>query len=173
MAIALASSFADHLGVPAWIGCYRVVDLIAEGGMGRVFRAFDTENGRMVAIKVPRAGTAAEIACLHREAAILRRLSHPGIVRLVGDGTREGMPWMAMELLEGCTLADEVESMWEGQPRGRARTEMRGIPSDDVPTVRLRLVRSAAANPEGAREERPTVAAGCLPRRTLSGLKSR
>jgi eukaryotic-like serine/threonine-protein kinase len=164
MTIALASSFADHSGVPAWIGCYRVLDLIAEGGMGRVFRAFDTGNSRMVAMKTPRAGTAAEIACLHREAAILRRLSHPGIVRVLGEGTREGMPWMAMELLEGCTLADQLESMWEGHPRGRERTEMRELPSDDVPTVRVRLVRSAAASPAGTREERPTVAAGCLPR---------
>jgi eukaryotic-like serine/threonine-protein kinase len=164
MAIALASSCADNSGVPAWIGCYRVLDRIAEGGMGRVFRAFDTENSRMVAIKTPRTGTADEIACLRREAATLRRLSHPGIVRVVGDGICDGMPWMAMEFLEGCTLADELESIWQGHPRGRARTDMGRRRSDEIPTVPVRLLRSAMPDTVAAQEARPAAAAGYLPK---------
>lgn len=68
MATALAFPFDDPSGAPAWIGRYRVLDRIAEGGMGRVSRALDTANSRMVAIKTPRTGTAAEVAALRREA---------------------------------------------------------------------------------------------------------
>jgi eukaryotic-like serine/threonine-protein kinase len=164
MATALATSFTDHSGGPAWIGCYRVLDRIAEGGMGRVFRALDTANSRMVAIKTPRTRTATEVACLRREAAVLKRLSHPGIVRLLGDGACDGMPWMAMELLEGCTLANEIESIWEGLPRGRVRTEARRRRSQEVLTAPVRLYRSAMTNTAATRETRPLAAAGFFPR---------
>jgi eukaryotic-like serine/threonine-protein kinase len=164
MATALASPFDDPSGAPAWIGSYRVLDQIAEGGMGRVFRALDTANTRMVAIKTPRTGTAAEIACLRREATILRHLAHPGIVRLIEDGTCDGMPWIAMEFLAGCTLVDEINTIWEGLPRGSARMVTKRRRSDELPTVPVRLLRSAMPDPAAPPEKRPLAAAGLLPR---------
>src|ERR1700722_9771620 len=110
MALAQTVELPVGSDAPAWIGSYRILDCMAEGGMGRVFRALDTASSRMVAIKVPRSGTTAEIAGLCREAAALKRLRHPGIVRLLGEGTWNGAPWLALELLVGRTLLAEMEA---------------------------------------------------------------
>jgi serine/threonine protein kinase len=113
MTTALATkSGAGGAEIPPWLGGYRVLERMAEGGMGRLYRALDTVNCRMVALKLPRANTLAESASLLREAATLRRLHHPGIVRLYADGTWDGVPWLAMELLEGRTLLAELDAMW-------------------------------------------------------------
>jgi serine/threonine protein kinase len=135
MSIALATaSAAEAAEMPPWLGGYRVLERIAEGGMGRLYRALDTVNCRMVALKTPRANTLAESASLLREAATLRRLDHPGIVRLYADGTWDGVPWMALELLEGRTLLAEMDAQWEGADRARSG-ESRRRRSRETPTV--------------------------------------
>jgi eukaryotic-like serine/threonine-protein kinase len=80
--------------------------LVGRGGMGRVFRATDRQTGSVVAVKL-----LSELAHQHagrfvREARVLERLSHPGIVRHVAHGVAaNGEPFLAMEWLEGEDLA--------------------------------------------------------------------
>jgi hypothetical protein len=75
------------------------------GGMGTVFRALDTVTGSPVALKLLAASGGAEDR-FEREAEVLARLDHPGIVRHVAHGrTDAGAPYLAMEWLEGEDLA--------------------------------------------------------------------
>jgi serine/threonine protein kinase len=104
-------------------GPYRVLGRIAEGGMAYVFRGEDSETGEMVALKTARAGLPHEIALLSHEIATLRVVRHPDIVRYVADGVCDGVPWMAMELLEGMTLFDRISSIWQEEERRTRRSD--------------------------------------------------
>src|SRR3569832_2110955 len=90
------------------VGPYRILHVIGRGGTGVVFRACDVESGEVVALKRLLAENIADMGCMRREIAALRRLEHPGVVRILDQGVDAGVPWYAMELLEGETLADYV-----------------------------------------------------------------
>lgn len=80
----------------------------SRGGMGVVYRALDRVTGQTVALKVLRraVSTPSEEERFHREAQILSTLRHPAIVSYVTHGiTKAGEHYMAMEWLEGETLA--------------------------------------------------------------------
>ena len=88
------------------IGGARLECRIADGGTGTVYRA-RLDDGRAAAVKVASDGGHARAARARfaRERAILDRLSHPGIVRAVGDGrTDDGRPWIATELVSGTRI---------------------------------------------------------------------
>jgi len=97
---------------PVRFGNYRVLSRISEGGMGIILRGQDCIDGRIVALKTVRSARPADAAGIRREIDALRRVDHPGIVRLYDDGVWSGMPWMAMEMLEGQTLGQEIMSLW-------------------------------------------------------------
>src|SRR5436190_12428443 len=101
---------------PGDFGNYRVLSVMAEGGMGIVLRARDMRDRSEVALKMTRSPRRAEASALRREIAVLRGVDHAGIVRLRDDGVYFGMPWMALELLEGQTLSRKIESVSD---RGR------------------------------------------------------
>lgn len=89
-------------------GRYRIEALLAQGGMGDVYRAFDEHEGHPVALKLLRA-TGIEYkrarARFAQEAATARRLSHFRIVRTIDHGCEpDGTLYLVMELLEGETL---------------------------------------------------------------------
>lgn len=88
------------------LGPYQVTDLLGIGGMGEVYRAFraDDEYKKQVAIKLVRAGqdSASVFGRFKNERQILASLDHPNIARLLDGGTtNEGVPYLAMELVEG------------------------------------------------------------------------
>ena len=92
------------------IGPYHVVDLIAHGGMGDVYRASDVRLGRHVAIKVL-TQTDADSQSVHRfvqEARVTASLDHPNIVKVFDVGMAQGKPYLVAELLEGETLGARV-----------------------------------------------------------------
>ena len=144
--------------VPAWIGDYRILGRIAEGGMGIVHRALDTANQRMVAIKTPRLPTPAMAASLRAEAATLKQLRHPGIVRLLANGCNDGVEWMAMELLEGRTLADEIAALWSADGGQCPRTSS-GQLTDEMPTTPERTAAPWLLAPRSGHPARPVAAA--------------
>jgi serine/threonine protein kinase/predicted ATPase len=86
------------------IGPYELLEPLGRGGMGVVYRARHTERGSMVALKTVLLPNAAMLQSLRREIHALARLRHPGVVRIVDEGLESGVPWYAMELLEGRTL---------------------------------------------------------------------
>jgi len=94
-------------GAPFKIGKYDVVDVIGRGGMGVVYRAKDTQLGRMVAIKMMTASIGEDpelVQRFFREARSTASLQHPNIVTVYELGDYSGNPYLAMEYLEGCSL---------------------------------------------------------------------
>jgi tetratricopeptide (TPR) repeat protein len=92
------------------VGRYIVVDKLGEGGMGIVYRAFDPELDRKVAIKVLQSressgSSGGEQERLVREAQALARLAHPNVVAVYDVGSLPGdQMFVAMELVDGMTL---------------------------------------------------------------------
>jgi len=89
------------------LGPYRIVAPLGAGGMGAVYRARDPRLGREVAIKVIATEFAADAERLHRfevEARAAAALNHPNILAVHDIGTRDGVPYIVSELLEGQTL---------------------------------------------------------------------
>ena len=72
--------------------------------MGAVYLGRDPVRGNEVAIKVLLAGQTAgatQRQRFQREVQALRRLDHPGLVRILEAGEEQGVPWFAMERVEG------------------------------------------------------------------------
>jgi serine/threonine protein kinase len=88
---------------------YRILREIARGGMGRVLAAIDLGLDREVALKILLPGANADRFV--RESKITARLPHPGIPPVHALGTLDdGSPFLAMKLIAGQTLADEMKS---------------------------------------------------------------
>ena len=88
---------------------YRVGPLLGRGGMGEVYRAMDTRLDRPVALKLlpaEVAGNPDRLRRFTREAKAASSLNHPNIATIHEIGESEGIHWIAMELVEGQTLAD-------------------------------------------------------------------
>lgn len=87
---------------------YHLEALIGEGGMGRVFRAFDPKLRRRVAIKILQSSrySAAtdDVARVMREARAAAALDHPGVVAVFDVGEAEGHPFIVMEYVDGRSL---------------------------------------------------------------------
>ena len=95
------------------LGPYEITAKLGEGGMGEVYRATDTKLKREVAIKVlPAAFTADKerLARFEREAQVLAQLHHPNIASIFGLEESDGTKALVMELVEGPTLAERLES---------------------------------------------------------------
>ncbi len=95
------------------LGSYEITAKLGEGGMGEVYRAIDTKLKREVAIKVlPAAFTEDKerLARFEREAQLLAQLHHTNIASIFGLEESEGIRALVMELVEGPTLADRLES---------------------------------------------------------------
>ncbi len=89
---------------PERIGPYRILEPIGQGGMGVVYHAVQASTGRSVALKTVRAASEGHLDGIRREIRALAKIVHPGVVRILDEGVEGGVPWYAMELLEGRTL---------------------------------------------------------------------
>ena len=97
----------------ARLGPYDILAPIGAGGMGVVYRARDTKLGRLVALKVVSDGAAADDkvrARMLREARTASALNHPNICTVYEAAESGGQTFIAMELVEGRTLADLIGS---------------------------------------------------------------
>ena len=95
------------------LGPYEITAKLGEGGMGEVYRATDTKLKRDVAIKVlPAAFTEdrERLARFEREAQLLAQLNHPNIAQIYGLETSGETHALVMELVDGPTLAERLES---------------------------------------------------------------
>ena len=95
------------------LGRYQVREIIGEGAMACVYRAFDPEINRALAIKLLKAQLRLDgeyRSRFLREAKGAGVLSHPNIVTVFDVGEDQGHPYIAMELVEGQTLAEELKS---------------------------------------------------------------
>lgn len=87
-----------------------ILQKLGEGGMGAVFRAL-LADGSSVAVKILQPNLATEpviVARFEREALMAGQIDHPNVVRILGRGIEEGVPYMVMELVEGRDLFEVI-----------------------------------------------------------------
>jgi serine/threonine-protein kinase len=99
------------LGAGTRIGPYQIVEPIGAGGMGVVYKATDSRLGRDVALKFLSPEFAADserLARFEREARVLASLNHPNIAVLYGLEESGPASVLAMELVQGQTLAERI-----------------------------------------------------------------
>jgi serine/threonine protein kinase len=90
---------------------YEIFSELGHGGMGVVYKARQISLNRVVALKMIRAHAGPEmLARFHLEAETLASLQHPNIVQICDFGEFEGCPFMAMEFVEGGSLAEFLRS---------------------------------------------------------------
>jgi len=108
------------------LGPYEITALIGEGGMGEVYKARDPRLGRDVAIKIlPAAADPERRARFEREARAVAALNHPNIVTIHAVEEADGVPFFAMEYVEGRTLAQMIPP--------------RGLPLDELLRIAIPL----------------------------------
>src|SRR5712692_11277646 len=95
----------------ARIGKYEIQMELGQGAFGRVFRAFDPTVGRLVAVKImTSAGDRDLITRFRNEATAAGNLRHKNIVTIYEFGEEKGVPFIAMEYLEGEDLHHVISS---------------------------------------------------------------
>lgn len=112
---------------------YRLENLIGEGGFGQVWRAFDLDLHRPVAVKLPRPSrqfSPAEIDRFLSEARKVARLRHPGIVAVHDICRSGGAYFLVSDLIEGTDLATRL---WQGP-----------LPHDEAVRIVAEIARSLA-----------------------------
>ena len=86
---------------------YDLLDVAGRGGFGKVYKARDRENGRIVALKIPHSAmwkSPNDLKRFFREAQTSRKLKHPGVCQIIDTGIADGVPYIAMEYVLGETL---------------------------------------------------------------------
>jgi len=110
-----------HGTTGGWLGPYRVDGVRGGGGMGIVLKAYDESLSRPVALKILRADLAADAAALarfKREAQAAAALHHPNIVGVYAIGEERGLHYIAMEYVDGPSLAEIIRPGEHRRPAG-------------------------------------------------------
>jgi serine/threonine protein kinase/tetratricopeptide (TPR) repeat protein len=115
------------------IGPYRLLEPLGQGGMGIVYRARHVASERAVALKTVKVHAPKWLDSIRREIHALRRVQHPGVVRIVEDGVQQGRPWYAMDLLEGESLRHFGHRIWSKyRVRGKAPVSSAPVSATDA-----------------------------------------
>jgi serine/threonine protein kinase len=99
--------------VPQWksVAGYEVLEELGRGGMGVVYKARQPALDRLVALKMIRGGALAgpgQVARFRAEALAVARLRHPLIVHIYDVGEQDGCPFLAIEFVDGGSLAERL-----------------------------------------------------------------
>lgn len=123
-------------------GRFVVLAEVARGGMGVVYRARDEREGDEAALKILGRASGSALARFDREAHVLAQIDTPHVVTYRGHGREDDCPWIAMDWLEGVSLAEAlddgalempaVRELVLGICRGLRETHARGIIHRDL-----------------------------------------
>lgn len=141
------------------LGKYKLLDVIGQGGMGKVWRGMD-RFGNLVAVKVLHAGEAAAAETLRRferEAEVMARLPHRNICRIFEISEYEGLRFIVMEYVDGLTLADLLYEGISTEQPSPERTDLPGLIRSLRTERSLAQSRSPESVPVAESSARPTV----------------
>lgn len=101
----------DMLQIGDQFDQYQILGHIAKGGMSDIYRAFDVVNRRDVVIKIPDStimGDPAQFERFQRELEVLNTLDHPAILKGLGSGRYNRIPYLVTAFLDGKSLRDII-----------------------------------------------------------------
>src|SRR5262249_32099852 len=140
---------------------YAIVKEVGHGGMGIVYQAHQTALGRVVALKMIRRGEdagEAELARFRREAEAAARRRHPNLAQIHEIGEHDGRPYLALEYVEGGTLAQrlagtplpagEAAELVETLARAMHYAHQHGVVHRDLKPANV-LLQTEPADPSG------------------------
>ena len=90
---------------------FELLSLLGKGGLGAVWKARDSESGEIIALKLLHSiyvDDADYVARFEREVEVSQRIVSPHVVRVLGYGKRDGVPYVAMEYVDGKSLRELV-----------------------------------------------------------------
>jgi serine/threonine protein kinase/class 3 adenylate cyclase len=137
---------SDSALIGRQLGRFRLEEMLGRGGIGVVYRAVDTSDGRVVALKVLRGAAATDAAALrrfHKEARLLAEVQNPYVANLLEVNEDAGLPYLVLELVAGRSLGRvlaergrlpecEALAILADVARGLAEAHARGIVHRDV-----------------------------------------
>jgi serine/threonine protein kinase/Tol biopolymer transport system component len=146
--VLVAGELADDdrpLSEGTYVGPYRIVRLVARGGMGDVYQAHDPRLARDVAVKTLTPSARVDSTAIERflqEARITASLDHANVLRIFDVGLTDGRPYLVSELLDGDTLrviidrgpvgAKDLETIATALASGLAAAHARGLVHRDL-----------------------------------------
>ncbi len=107
-----SSSNTEVLPVPKQVGRYEITEEVGRGGMGVVYKAWDPQLKRPVAIKMVLHGIwsrGQERKRFQSESEMIARLHHPNIMQIHEVGMHDGLPYLALEWIEGGSLSQWLQ----------------------------------------------------------------
>ncbi|HEV2948059.1 MAG TPA: protein kinase [Gemmataceae bacterium] len=161
MATALRESTKEFQVLPyPSIPGYELLEEIGRGGMGIVYKARQLKLNRLVALKVllpDLVHSSEKLTRFRIEAGAIARLQHSNIVQIFEVGETDGQPFIALELVEGGSLADKLGKPWTCEdavrlvePLARAMdyAHERGIVHRDLKPANILLSKFEIRNPK-------------------------
>ena len=141
---------------------YRLDEPVGRGGMGQVWRATDEVLGRVVAVKLLNPGSASDVDAerFRLEAKAAGRISDPHVVAVYDFGEDDDRLFLVTELVDGCSLADELHrygalppqraaSLIAQAARGLASAHDHGVVHRDIKPANLLLATNGAHGTDG------------------------
>jgi tetratricopeptide (TPR) repeat protein len=168
------------------LGRYLIVSVLGRGGMGVVYKAYDSQLDRPIAIKILRPELAGAEdtddmeSRMLREAQAMARLTHPNVVAVHDVGTFEHRVFLAMDFVDGCTLKEwltrkppwrEVHAVLLAAGRGLEAAHRAGLVHRDFKPDNVLIGndgRVLVTDFGLARADEPLPAAAARPRRILA-----
>jgi serine/threonine-protein kinase len=145
------------------LGPYRLDEEIGRGGMGVVYRAWDTQLNRLVAVKMirtPSWATPEALARFRAEAVAAARLQHPNIVQVFETGEHAGRPYVVLEYAAGGNLAQlltgrpvrptDAAALVETLARAVHYAHQRGVIHRDLKPANILVVSGGVASGESS-----------------------